>query len=90
VNVLPTPGRFAIDFASQQTGQFAADRKTQPGAAILAAGGPVGLLERFENDSLLVGLNADARIGNGERDYRFGTAKVIWFAAPAGSNLVDR
>ena len=41
--------------STQQSRQFAADRKPQSCAAVLAAGGSIGLLERFENDSLLVG-----------------------------------
>src|SRR5689334_4728478 len=42
-----------LDLAAQQQRQLAADRKTQPGAAVLAAGAAVGLLERLEDDVLL-------------------------------------
>ena len=59
------------DFAAQQARQFAADGKAQAGAAVLAAGGAVGLLEGFEDDPLLVLRNADAGIGDRERDHRF-------------------
>jgi hypothetical protein len=42
------------DLAAQQLGQLAADRQAQAGAAVLAAGGAVGLLEGLEDDLLLV------------------------------------
>ena len=51
-----------MDLSAEETGDFTADRQPQPGAAILAAGGAVGLLERFEDQLLLVFGNPDAGI----------------------------
>ena len=56
------------NLASQQAGDFPADRKAQPGAAVLAAGAGIGLLKRLEDDSQLVRGDADTRIADGERD----------------------
>ena len=56
------------DLAAQQIGELAADGQPQPGAAELTAGGHVRLLEGFEDDGLLVGRDADARVGNRESD----------------------
>ena len=50
------------DLAAQQAGELAADREAQPGAAVLAAGARVRLLERLEDELLLLRRNADARI----------------------------
>ena len=41
-------------FAAEQAGDFADDRKAQAGAAVLARGARVGLLERLEHDLLLL------------------------------------
>ena len=50
------------ELAAQQAGDFAADRQAQAGAAVLAAGGAVGLLEGLEDDPLLVLRDADAGV----------------------------
>ena len=42
-----------MDFAAEQAGEFAADRKAKTGAAIFAAGAGIGLLERLEDQLLL-------------------------------------
>ena len=57
------------DLTAQQARQLAADGEAQTGAAVLAAGGAIRLLERLEDDSLLVLRNADAGVGDGERDH---------------------
>ena len=57
-----------MDFAAQQAGQLAADRKPQSRAAIFAACARVGLLERFENDLLLLGWNSDTGVRDLEGD----------------------
>src|SRR5207253_6948295 len=51
-----------LDLAAEQAGDLARDGKAQSGAAVLAAGGPVRLLERLEGDPLLVAGDADARV----------------------------
>src|SRR5207245_3773597 len=58
-----------LDLAAEQAGDLARDGKAQSGAAVLAAGGPVGLLERFEDDLLLVPGVADARVGHGDPEH---------------------
>ena len=59
-----------LDFAAEQIRQLAADRETKPGAAIFAAGRRIGLLERLEDDALLLRLDADTGVADFERDYR--------------------
>ena len=72
-----------LDFAAQQAGQFAADRQTQSGSAVLAAGAGVCLLERLEDDSLFFDGNADAGVGNLEGHHRGGLAENRMVLAPA-------
>ena len=63
-------GRAAqVDFAAKQAGQFAADGEPKARAAVLAAGGGIRLLERLEDDLLLLVRDADAGVGNFERDH---------------------
>src|SRR5262249_10286640 len=66
--------RFALkaDLTAQKPGQLAADREAQPGAAVLAAGGAVRLLEGLEDDFLLVLGNADSGVNYAERYDRLG------------------
>src|SRR5947207_1073816 len=47
------------NLAAEQSRQFAADRKTQARAAVLAAGRAVRLLERLEDNLLLLRRNAN-------------------------------
>ena len=62
-------GRAAqLDFAAEQVRKFAADGEAQAGAAVFAAGAGVGLLERLEDDLLLLQRNADAGVGHFEGD----------------------
>ena len=67
MNVLPSPGLADdADLAAEQAGDLAADRQAEAGAAVLAAGAAVGLLEGLEDDLLLVGGNADAGVADRE------------------------
>ena len=69
MNVLPCPTALRQpDLAAEQLGNFAADRQAEAGAAVLAAGRAVGLLERFEDDLVLVRRDADAGVFDLERD----------------------
>ena len=61
-----------LNFTAEQAGEFAADRKTKAGAAVLAAGAGIGLLEGFEDDALFFRRNADAGVGDFEGDDRCG------------------
>src|ERR1700681_576683 len=56
--------------AAQQAGDHARDREAQAGAAVFARGRHVGLLERFEDDVVLVGGDPDPRVAHFERDVR--------------------
>ncbi|GJE73411.1 hypothetical protein CHKEEEPN_4976 [Methylorubrum podarium] len=56
------------DLAAQQARDLAADREAEARAAVLAARGSVGLLERLEDDPLLVLGDADPGIGDGHGD----------------------
>jgi hypothetical protein len=53
---------FQPDLAAQQLRDFTANGQPQPRSAVLAAGGPIRLLERFEYDPLLLQRDPDAGI----------------------------
>ena len=72
-----------LNFAAEQAGEFAADRKTETRAAVFAARACVGLLERLEDDPLLFGGNSDTGVGNRERYDRRGAAEHRMVLAPA-------
>ena len=71
------------DFAAQEPRQFAADRQSQSGAAVLAVGRTVGLLEGLEDDLLLVGRDADTRVGHFEREDARGAVEAVVVGAPS-------
>ena len=71
------------DFAAEEHGQFAADRQAETGAAVLARGAGVGLLERLEDQPLLLRRHADAGVFDGERDDLLGIAEHGVIRAPA-------
>ena len=67
MKVLPCPGVLdEPDFAAEQGGQFAADGQAEAGAAVLAARAGVGLLERLEDELLLLRRDADAGVRHRE------------------------
>ena len=60
--MLPLPGvALDVDLAAEQARDLAADREAQAGAAVLAAGRAVGLLERLEDQLLLVARRCRCR-----------------------------
>ena len=77
------------DFAAQEHGQLAADGQAQAGAAVLARGAGVGLLERLEDEPLLLGRHADARVLDGEGDDLLGLAQHRVIDAPARRGEAD-
>ena len=90
MKVLPTPGVAAqLDLAAEQVRELAADREAEAGAAVLAAGAGVGLLERLEDDVLLLQRDADAGVRDLERDHRGGLAEHRVVGAPAADRGRD-
>jgi len=69
--------------------QIAADRESQSRAPILAAGAGVGLLERLEDDLLLLDGNTNAGIGDLERHHRGSLIESFVLRTPALGGSVD-
>ncbi len=64
-----SPGRAVeADLSAEQGRQLAADREPETRAAVAPACAGVRLMERFEDDLLLIGGNADAGVLNFEGD----------------------
>ena len=55
-----------FDFSAEQHGQFTTDGKAEPGAAVFPGSAGVGLLEGFEDESLLFRRDTDAGVFDGE------------------------
>ena len=91
MKVLPRPGmEVEPDFAAEQARDFAADGQAQAGAAVLAAGAAVGLLERLEDDLLLVRRDADAACRRPRRPRRGRPVEALVVVAPALVGRLDR
>ena len=82
-------GRAQMDLAAQQIGELATDRQAEAGAAVLAAGRGVGLLERLEDDLLLLQQDADAGIGDFEGDHGRRLVEHRMLGAPAAERGRD-
>ncbi len=78
-----------LDLAAEQVGKLAADGETESGAAIFPAGAGIGLLERLEDDLLLLERNADAGIGDLEGDHRRRAHQGRMIGAPAAARRGD-
>ena len=79
------PGHAAqLDLTAQQAGQLAADRQAEAGAAVLAAGAGVGLLECLEDDPLFFLRDADAGVRHLERHDAGSALEDRMVGAPAG------
>ena len=69
---------FDPDLPPEQLGQAFADGQAQPGAAVVASGGGIDLLERLEQAALPVQRDADAGVAHGEMQQPlFGVAEKI-------------
>src|SRR5439155_2253887 len=55
-----------VDLAAEEAGDLARNGEPEPGSAVLAARGPVGLLERLEDDLLLVPRDPDSGVDHRE------------------------
>ncbi len=73
-----------LDLSAEQRRQLAADGQAQPGAAVLAAGAGIGLLECLEDDALFFGRNADAGVRDLEGDHVGRTLENRVIGAPPG------
>jgi hypothetical protein len=62
------------DRAAEQVRDLPADRQAEAGAAVLAAGGAVGLLEGLEDDPAASPGDADAGVGDPRRRRRAASA----------------
>src|SRR5215472_5588619 len=71
------------DLPAEEPRELAADRQAETGAPIAAAGGAVGLLERFEDDLLLILGNADTGIGDREGDHLRRAVEARFAGRPA-------
>src|SRR5262245_33621600 len=77
-------GRAAqVNLATEQVREFAADRKAKARAAVFAAGAGIGLLERLEDELLLLKGNTDAGVGDLECDHRRSGVEDWMVDAPA-------
>src|SRR6201992_1840087 len=72
-----------MDFAAKQARQFAADSKTEAGAAVFPASAGIGLLEGFKNQPLLVGGDSAAGGRASEGDHCRGSVENRGFRTPA-------
>src|SRR5437899_3280090 len=76
-------GAGEADFTTEQSGNLAADGQTEPGAAVFATGAAIGLLERLEDDLLLLGVDADASVAYREGNYATSAIEVFIVQTPA-------
>src|SRR5690606_29386249 len=83
-------GAGQADVAAQQPRQLTADGQPQAGAAVLARGRAVGLLERLEDDLLLLGRDADAGVRYRERDHLRRAVELLVVRGPAVAGHRDR
>src|SRR6266852_1795852 len=75
---------FDPDFPAKQARELAADGKSQSRAAVFAAGGPVSLLEGFENDLPLVFWDSDPGVRHGKRRHFFRRIQLRVPGGPSG------
>ena len=79
------------DLAAEQRRQLAADGQAQAGAAVLAGGAGVGLLERLEDQPLLLRRDADAGVLDRERDDLLARCRSTgWSGDPAARRPAAR
>ena len=79
-----------LDLAAEQVRELAADGEAEAGAAVFAAGAGVGLLERLEDDLLLLRRDADAGVRDLEGDDGGRVAQHRMVGAPAAGRRRDR
>src|SRR5205814_2055396 len=77
------------DLTAEQGRQFAADGESQTGAAVLATGTRIGLLEGFEDQALLFGSDANARVGDFDGDGALDKTQNRVIGRPAARDRLD-
>src|SRR5216684_4108399 len=75
-----------MDLAAEQAGEPPADRQAEAGSAVFAARAGVGLLERLENNSLLLRRDADPGVGDLERHNARGLIESRVASRPPGGD----
>jgi hypothetical protein len=78
-----------LDLAAEQCRQLAADGEAEPGATVLARRAGIGLLERLEDQALLLRRHTDAGVLDGERHHRGGVAQHRVIHRPAVGGQAD-
>src|SRR5207249_3929046 len=79
-----------LDFATEPPCELAADRQAQSGAAVLPARGAVRLLERLEDDLMLLPRDADASVDDAEsQDARGDRGLHLTRRPPAGERDLE-
>src|SRR6266545_3101343 len=78
------------DLAAQEPGDLAADREAEARSAVLAARRAVGLLERLEDDLLLVGGDPDSRVANRDREDAACLVEDLVIVTPPALGARDR
>src|SRR5262249_28046868 len=86
----PARLRFDVDLTSEQAGDLPGDRQPEAGAAVLARGRAVRLLERLEDRMQLVLGDAHARVDDGEADHLLCTAQRLAAEADGRGRIADR
>ena len=71
------------DLAAKEPGDLAADREAQAGTAELSAGAGVALLERLEDDAVLLLRDADAAVADAERHHGVGRVEQLLLGVPS-------
>jgi hypothetical protein len=75
------------DRTTEQERQIAGNRQTEPGSAVLAIGGAIGLAERFEDAFLLIRCDADPRITHNEGYTVIRLAVMVKLTVPCSVNF---
>src|SRR5207245_2532631 len=78
------------DLAAEELRELARDGEAEARAAVLARSRAVGLLERLEDDLLLLGRDADAGVAHLEGDDMLGGLQRLGVRRPARDRRADR
>src|SRR5215471_1556467 len=85
-----TGSTFELNLPTEKACQFAADRESESGAAVLAARTGICLLEGLEDDALLIRRDSNAGVGYFECDHGSGVAQNRMIFTPPSLGNRDR